>query len=262
MLPSEKSPYEGYATRDRILYDLNQQALSNITFEATYPISEKEYYEKELVLNVGSDFHSMNDPIQEMACKALDVYVQTVTKDEHINADVYNEETYLKSLKMNIGLLDSLKQNLDQFYDGTNLVCEEILQKSKGCIEGGEFIENFNSTSKDAEYDKLCNKTSEVRVKNAIRRELDKMYQNYVHDLNSISSMKNDAKQKISSIAKAMQYTDIDKKYMKDVMGTCITHKEMNVRKYRRRMETFYKFFLIIFFNYKLFSIYHFEAKN
>lgn len=228
LLPSEKSPYEGYATRDRILYDLNQQALSNTTFEAKYPISEKEYYEKKLVLNVGSDFHSMNNPIQEMACKALDVYVQTVTKDEHINADVYNEETYLKSLKMNIGLLEPLKQNLDQFYDGTNLVWEEILQKSKEYIEGGEFIENFNSTSKDAEYDKLCNKTSEVRVKNAIRRELDKMYQNYVHDLNSISSMKNDAKQKISSIAKTMQHTDIDKKYMKDVMGTCITHKEKN----------------------------------
>lgn len=231
LLPSEKSPYEGYATRDRILYDLNQQALSNTTFEAKYPISEKEYYEKKLVLNVGSDFHSMNNPIQEMACKALDVYVQTVTKDEHINADVYNEETYLKSLKMNIGLLDSLKQNLDQFYDGTNLVWEEILQKSKGYIEGGEFIENFNSTSKDAEYDKLCNKTSEVRVKNAIRRELDKICQNYVHDLNSISSMKNDAKQKISSITKPMQpmqHTDIDKKYMKDVMGTCITHKEKN----------------------------------
>lgn len=209
--PSEKFPYEGYATRDRILYDLNQQALSNTTFAAKYQISEKEYYEKELVLNVGSDFYSMNNPIQEMACKALDVYVQTVTKDEHINADVYNEETYLKSLKMNIGLLESLKQNLDQFYGGTNLVWEEILQKSKGYIEGGEFIENFNSTSKDTEYDKLCNKTSEVRVKSAIRRELDKIYQNYVQDLNSIYSKKNDAKQKISSIAKAMQHTDIDK---------------------------------------------------
>ena len=228
LLPSEKSPYEGYVTKDRILYDLNQQALSNTTFAAKYPISEKEYYEKELVLNVGSDFYSMNNPIQEMACKALDVYVQTVTKDEHINADVYNEETYLKSLKMNIGLLESLKQNLDQFYDGTNLVWEEILQKSKGYIEGGEFTENFNSTSKDTEYDKLCNKTSEVRVKSAIRRELDKIYQNYVQDLNSIYSKKNDAKQKISSIAKAMQHTDIDKKYMKDVMGACVTHKEKN----------------------------------
>ena len=207
---------------------MNQQALSNTTFEAKYQISEKEYYEKELVLNVGSDFYSMNNPIQEMACKALDVYVQTVTKDEHINADVYNEETYLKSLKMNIGLLESLKQNLDQFYDGTNLVWEEILQKSKGYIEGGEFIENFNSTSKDTEYDKLCNKTSEVRVKSAIRRELDKIYQNYVQDLNSIYSKKNDAKQKISSIAKAMQHTDIDKKYMKDVVGACVTHKEKN----------------------------------
>lgn len=226
--PSEKSPYEGYVTKDRILYDLNQQALSNTTFAAKYPISEKEYYENKLVLNVGSDFYSMNNPIQEMACKALDVYVQTVTKDEHINADVYNEETYLKSLKMNIGLLESLKQNLNQFYDGTNLVWEEILQKSKGYIEGGEFIENFNSTSKHTEYDKLCNKTSEVRVKSAIRRELDKIYQNYVQDLNSIYSKKNDAKQKISNITKSMQHTNIDKKYMKDVMGTCVTHREKN----------------------------------
>lgn len=226
--PSEKSPYEGYATRDRILYDLNQQALSNPTFEARYPISEKEYYEKELKLNLGSDFYSINNPIQEMACKALDVYVQTVTKDMHIDTDIYNEDTYLKSLKMNIGLLESLKQNMDQFYDGTNLVWEEILQKSKGYIEGGEFIESFNSTSKNTEYDKLCNKTSEVRVKSAIRRELDKIYQNYVHDLNSIYSKKNDAKQKISSITKPMQHTNIDKKYMKDVMGTCVTHKEKN----------------------------------
>ena len=227
---SEKSPYEGYATRDRILYDLNQQALSNTTFEVKYPISEKVYFEKELKLNLGSDFYSINNPIQKMACRALDVYVQTVTKDEHINTDIHNEETYLKALKMNINMLDSLKQNLDQFYDDTDIAWHQVFQKNEAYIESGEFIERCNSLDENGKHDEFHNTSleSEARVKSAIRRELDKIYQNYVQDLNSIYSKKNDAKQKIRGIAKAMQHTDIDKKYMKDVMGACVTHKEKN----------------------------------
>lgn len=228
LLPSEKSPYEGYVTKDRILYDLNQQSSSNSTFEARYPISEKGYFEKELKLDLGSDFYSMNNPIQEMACRALNVYVQTIAKDEHINIDINDAETYLKSLKIRIGLLDTLKQNLDRFYDDTDIAWHEVFQKNEAYIESGEFIERFNSLNDNGQHGELHNASSEVRVKNAIRRELDKIYQNYVHDLNSISSKKNDVKQKLCGIAKPMQHTNIDKKYMKDVMGTCVTYKEKN----------------------------------
>ena len=190
LLPSEKSPYEGYATRDQILYDLNQQALSNTTFEVKYPISEKVYFEKELKLNLGSDFYSINNPIQKMACRALDVYVQTVTKDEHINTDIHNEETYLKSLKIRIGLLDTLKQNLDQFYDDTDIAWHEVFQKNEAYIESGEFIERFNSLNDNGQHGELHNASPEVRVKNAIRRELDKIYQNYNQELCLLDSEK------------------------------------------------------------------------
>ena len=225
---SEKSPYEGYATRDRILYDLNQQALSDTTLEAKYLISEKGYYENELILNSGSDFYSVNNPIQEMACKALEVYVQTVAKDEHISLGIYNEDIYQKTLKMNIGLLESLKQNLDQFYNDTGIVWDGVFQNNKIYIESGEYIESFNSIHESTNLGELSNVTSEVRVKNAIRRELDKISQNCTQDLHNLMSKKNDEKQKLSDVNKETQYADIDKKYMKDVMKTCGTQKDKN----------------------------------
>lgn len=192
---AEKSPYEGYVTKDRILYDLNQQSSSNSTFEARYPISEKGYFEKELKLDLGSDFYSMNNPIQEMACRALNVYVQTITKDEHINIDINDAETYLKSLKIRIGLLDTLKQNLDRFYDDTDIAWHEVFQKNEAYIESGEFIERFNFLNDNGQYGELHNASSETRVKNAIRRELDKIYQNYNQELCLLDSEKEVEKQ-------------------------------------------------------------------